>query len=140
MTAGEADRGTTPVRARPIDDWAELFGAMADGNRLRLLVAVHYRPGSNVTELAEAAGMSANATSHALAGLRMRGIVRSEPAGRERRWWVVSDDVHQLLHFVGAPHAAAHGAHHAAAPAGDGFVDAAAVRPPAPDGKPPAHR
>lgn len=110
MTAGEAAAGATPVRARSIDGWAEMFGAMADGNRLRLLIAVHYRPGSNVTELAEAAGMSANATSHALAGLRMRGIVRSEPAGRERRWWVVSDDVHQLLHFVGATHAASHSA------------------------------
>lgn len=131
MTAGEADLGGTPVRARPIEGWAELFGAMADGNRLRLLIAVHYRPGSNVTELAEAAGMSANATSHALAGLRMRGIVRSEPAGRERRWWVVSDDVHELLHFVGATHAAAHARGHA-----DGSGGAPAA---APDGKRTGH-
>lgn len=101
----------TPSRTRSTQEWAELFGALSDGNRLSLLVAVHYRPGSNVTELAETVGMSANATSHALAGLRMRGIVRSEPAGRERRWWVVSDDVHQLLHFVGATHAHEHGGH-----------------------------
>lgn len=105
------DQGrTAPGHQRSTEEWAELFGALADSNRLRLLVAVHYRPGSNVTELAETVGMSANATSHALAGLRMRGILRTEPAGRERRWWVVSDDVHELLHFVGAPHA--HDRHH----------------------------
>ena len=61
------DQGrTAPGHQRSTEEWAELFGALADSNRLRLLVAVHYRPGSNVTELAETVGMSANATSHAL--------------------------------------------------------------------------
>ena len=84
--------GTT--RPEVIDGWAEIFQAMADSNRLRILLAVHYSPGINVTELAEAVGMTANATSHALAALRVRGIIRSERAGRERRWSIASEQIH----------------------------------------------
>ena len=61
-----------------IDDWAELFQALADTNRLRLLLAIHHSPGINVTDLAQAVGMGANATSHALAALRLRGVIRAE--------------------------------------------------------------
>jgi DNA-binding transcriptional ArsR family regulator len=91
-------------RPEVIDGWAEIFQAMADSNRLRILLAVHYAPGINVTELADAVGMTANATSHALAALRVRGIVRSERAGRERRWSIASEQIHALLHEVGAAH------------------------------------
>ena len=99
--------------ARPevIDDWAELFQALADTNRLRLLLAIHHTPGINVTDLARAVGMGANATSHALAALRLRGIVRSERAGRERRWSIASDQIHGLLHQVGATHSPLHPEH-----------------------------
>jgi len=38
--------------------------------------------------------MTANATSHALAALRLRGVVRAERSGRERRWRIASDDIH----------------------------------------------
>ena len=91
-------------RPEVIDGWAEIFQAMADSNRLRILLAVHYAPGINVTELADAVGMTANATSHALAALRVRGIVRSERVGRERRWSIASEQIHALLHEVGAAH------------------------------------
>jgi len=87
-----------------IDRWAEIFQAMADTNRLRILLAVHYRPGINVSDLAEAVQMTANATSHALGALRIRGIVRSERVGRERRWSIASEQIHALLHEVGATH------------------------------------
>jgi len=114
--AGAAeDVGAPPVvgAARPevIDDWAELFQALADTNRLRLLLAIHHTPGINVTDLARAVGMGANATSHALAALRLRGIVRSERAGRERRWSIASDQIHGLLHQVGATHSPLHPEH-----------------------------
>jgi len=98
--------GTT--RPEVIDGWAEIFQAMADTNRLRILLAVHYSPGINVTDLADAVGMTANATSHALAALRVRGIVRSERAGRERRWSIASEQIHALLHEVGATHPPPH--------------------------------
>jgi len=94
-----------------IDDWAELFQALSDTNRLRILLAVHHTPGMNVTDLAEAVGMTANATSHALAALRVRGIVRAERSGRERRWSIASDQIHDLLHQVGATHSPLHPEH-----------------------------
>lgn len=99
--------------ARPeiIDDWAEIFQAMADTNRIRILLAIHHSPGINVTDLADAVGMTANATSHALAALRLRGIVRSERVGRERRWSITSDQIHTLLHQVGAIHSPLHPEH-----------------------------
>jgi len=105
----------TPVvgaeRPEVIDDWAELFAALADVNRLRMLLAIHHTPGINVTELAAAVGMGANATSHALAALRLRGVVRAERAGRERRWSIASDEIHALLHEVGATHSPLHPEH-----------------------------
>lgn len=99
--------------ARPeiVDDWAELFRALGDSNRLRMLLAIHHTPGINVTELAEAVGMGANATSHALSALRLRGVVRAERAGRERRWSIASDEIHSLLHQVGATHSPLHPEH-----------------------------
>ncbi len=104
---------TTLGAARPdvIDDWADLFQALSDTNRLRILLAVHYAPGICVTDLAEAVDMSANATSHALAALRVRGIVRSTRSGRERRWSIASDQIHALLHQVGATHSPLHPEH-----------------------------
>jgi ArsR family transcriptional regulator, lead/cadmium/zinc/bismuth-responsive transcriptional repressor len=107
------DPGGTLGAARPdvIDDWAELFHALSDSNRLRILLAVHHAPGICVTDLAGAVGMSANATSHALAALRVRGIVRSERSGRERRWSIASDEIHALLHQVGATHSPLHPEH-----------------------------
>jgi DNA-binding transcriptional ArsR family regulator len=98
-------------RPEVIDDWAELFAALADVNRLRLLLAIHHTPGINVTDLAAAVGMGANAASHALSALRLRGVVRSERAGRERRWSIASDEIHALLHQVGATHSPLHPEH-----------------------------
>ena len=94
-----------------IEDWAELFRALADSNRLRILLAVHHSPGICVGDLAEAVGMTANATSHALGALRIRGIVRSERSGRERRWSIASRQIHKLLHQVGATHSPLHPEH-----------------------------
>ena len=103
----------TFVDATPdgIDEWADVFQALSDSNRLRILLAVHHVPGICVSDLAETVGMTANATSHALAALRLRGIVRSERSGRERRWTIASDQIHQLLHQVGATHSPLHPEH-----------------------------
>ena len=107
--ADDAALGVSSPEA--IDDWAELFAALADSNRLRILLAVHHSPGINVTDLADAVGMTANATSHALAALRLRGVVRSERSGRERRWRIASTEIHDLLHQVGATHSPLHPEH-----------------------------
>jgi DNA-binding transcriptional ArsR family regulator len=112
--AADTDGGSAVLgAARPeiIDDWAELFQALSDTNRLRILLAVHHSPGICVADLAEAVGMTANATSHALGALRLRGIVRAERSGRERRWRIASNDIHNLLHQVGATHSPLHPDH-----------------------------
>ena len=99
------------VAAAPVDDWATVFAALGDPNRLRILLAVHHAPGINVSALAAATGMSDNAASHALGALRVRGLVRVHRDGREHRWELCHDAVHELLHRVGATHSPLHPEH-----------------------------
>jgi DNA-binding transcriptional ArsR family regulator len=99
------------IDAAAVDDWSELFSALADPNRLRILLAIHRAPGINVTELATATGMTDNATSHALNSLRLRGLVTVSRNGRERQWNLSHDAVHELLHRVGATHSPLHPEH-----------------------------
>ena len=94
-----------------ITDWSEVFSALSDPNRLRILLAIHRAPGINVTDLAAATGMTDNATSHALNSLRIRGLVECSRSGRERQWNLCHDAVHELLHRVGATHSPLHPEH-----------------------------
>ncbi len=102
-------RGAIDVAA--VTEWSELFSALADPNRLRILLAIHRAPGINVTDLATATGMTDNATSHALNSLRLRGLVVAERIGRERQWNLCHDAIHELLHRVGATHSPLHPEH-----------------------------
>ncbi|WP_170315514.1 ArsR/SmtB family transcription factor [Nakamurella deserti] len=99
------------VAAAPVDDWATVFAALGDPNRLRILLAVHHAPGINVSALAAATGMTDNAASHALSALRLRGLVQVRRSGRERQWELCDDAVHDLLHRVGATHSPLHPEH-----------------------------
>jgi DNA-binding transcriptional ArsR family regulator len=94
-----------------LGEWAEVFAALSDPNRLRILLAIHRAPGINVSEVAAATGMTDNAASHALNALRLRGLVTVERQGRERVWNLSSDEVHELLHRVGATHSPLHPEH-----------------------------
>ena len=64
-----------------VSEWSELFSALSDPNRLRILLAIHRAPGINVSDLASATGMTDNATSHALNSLRLRGLVIASATG-----------------------------------------------------------
>jgi ArsR family transcriptional regulator, lead/cadmium/zinc/bismuth-responsive transcriptional repressor len=97
--------------ADDVDGWAELFRALSDPNRLRILLAVHRAPGINVSDLAVATGMTDNAASHALNALRVRGLVMVRRHGRERHWSLTHPEVHELLHRIGATHSPLHPAH-----------------------------
>jgi len=44
-------------------------------------------------------------------GIAASGIVRAERSGRERRWRIASNDIHNLLHQVGATHSPLHPDH-----------------------------
>lgn len=95
-------------RPEIIEDWADLFQALSDINRLRILLAVHYSPGINVTDLAESVGDGCERHFACPGGAPRPGIIRSERVGRERRWSIASDQIHALLHDVGATHSPLH--------------------------------
>lgn len=70
---------------------ADLFSALSDANRIRLIAVLLERELS-VGSLAEALGMSESAVSHQLRGLRQLRLVRSRREGR--RIFYSLDDAH----------------------------------------------
>jgi DNA-binding transcriptional ArsR family regulator len=63
-------------------DVAELFRAMSDTSRVRLMAAL-IEGEMNVGALAEAAGISESAVSHHLRSLRQLRLVRARKEGRQ---------------------------------------------------------
>jgi DNA-binding transcriptional ArsR family regulator len=63
-------------------DVAELFRALSDTSRVRLMAALIDRE-MNVGALAEAAGISESAVSHHLRSLRQLRLVRARKEGRQ---------------------------------------------------------
>ncbi|MBD0860540.1 winged helix-turn-helix transcriptional regulator [Gordonia sp. zg691] len=88
------------------ESWAARFTLLSDPTRLRLVAEMHARPGSTVTELATATGITENAASQSIRKLRAQGWVRSEKAGRMVHYEVVGDAiVHRILHdIIGVGH------------------------------------
>ena len=87
-----------------LDSWAVRFSLLGDINRLKILLALHQAPGISVGELATAVGMGDNAVSQALSALRLAGLVASDRDGRFRRWSLIDQVIHDILHSVGASH------------------------------------
>ncbi len=83
---------------------ADLFGALADPTRMRIVAALHLRE-LCVCDLAAAVGQSESAVSHHLRLLRSRELVRYRREGR--RTYYALDDAHvgaiyaQALDHVG---------------------------------------
>ncbi|MCW4466069.1 metalloregulator ArsR/SmtB family transcription factor [Glutamicibacter sp. MNS18] len=94
-----------------IPEWINVFSLCADATRMKILVALHAAPEASVSQLAEAAELSANTVTQALATLRRAGVVDVRPDGKYRRWRLVHPGVHQLLHQMDAPHSALHPEH-----------------------------
>ena len=115
MVADDSDRIGEAERALAgtvdVDRWSTRFAMLGDVNRLRILLALHRAPRITVGDLAEAVGMSDNAVSHALAALRVTGLVRVGRDGRYRRWTVADEEIHEILHAVGASHSTLHPEH-----------------------------
>ena len=63
-------------------DLAELFRALSDTSRLRIISALTSAE-MNVGAIAEAVGLSESATSHHLRGLRQMRLVRTRKEGRQ---------------------------------------------------------
>lgn len=88
-----------------------LLPAISGPQRLRLLYAVHTAPHSTVGELAAATATSPNTTTKLLHRLRDEQLVDYARVGRQHRWMLADDDLHDLLHRLGAPHSELHPPH-----------------------------
>jgi DNA-binding transcriptional ArsR family regulator len=87
-----------------IAGWTQRFDLLSDPNRLEILLVLHRAPDIRVGDLASTIGRSENAVSQALRLLRHQGWVTSTRAGREVRYRLNDDTVHELLHWIGARH------------------------------------
>lgn len=76
---------------------ADLFGAIANPVRIRILEAIRVADDPSVSEIQQAVGIaSANASQH-LAVYRARGVVRAVRAGQTMRYSVVDSRIYDLL-------------------------------------------
>ena len=89
------------------DEWQPVFKLMSDRTRLRLLVTMHHAGPANMTvqELADATGTRMVTASAALTMMATAGVIKAERDGRQVRYSLVDERVHQVLHYIGASHA-----------------------------------
>jgi ArsR family transcriptional regulator, lead/cadmium/zinc/bismuth-responsive transcriptional repressor len=93
-----------PASGQDIADAADVFGLLSDPGRLRLLAILRGGEAS-VGELAERAGLSESATSHALRLLRAHRVVQVRREGR-MAYYCLADAHVQVLIDVALEHAA----------------------------------
>lgn len=79
---------------------SELFVALGDAQRQRILLT--FEPGErlNVTQLVEASSLSRTAVSHHLKVLRRAGALQSEKVGKEVYFWIDKQNITQLMQRV----------------------------------------
>lgn len=93
-----------PAAPSDIQAWAERLGPLGDPTRLALLAHMHLHPGATVSQLADAAGVTADTASQALRGLRQRGMVLARRDGRQQRYELTDETAHAVLHWLGHTH------------------------------------
>lgn len=85
----------TALDERTASDVAELFRALSDTSRIRI-ISVLAAGERHVGALAEAAGISESAVSHQLRGLRQLRLVRARKDGRQVYYCLDDDHVADL--------------------------------------------
>ena len=91
MNPRDPKAGMQPIDELTAMRLAELFQALSDTSRVRLISALSHGE-MNVGNLAQAAGISESAASHQLRGLRLMRLVKSRKVGREVFYYL--DDHH----------------------------------------------
>ena len=81
---------------------ADLFGALSDANRLRIISTLLVGECS-VGEIAARVELSESAVSHQLAGLRQMRLVRARKEGRQV-FYALDDDHIARLYLLGLEH------------------------------------
>ena len=87
---------TPPLDERTAAQVAELFRALSDTSRVRIISALANCE-LNVSALAEAVGISESAVSHHMRGLRQMRLVRSRKEGRQVFYCLDDDHVADLF-------------------------------------------
>lgn len=96
MTGAVAARRTHKLDERTAERVAELFSALSDPNRVRIIAAL-LDSELNVGEIAESVGMSNSAVSHQMRMLRQIRIVNSSKRGREVYYALDDEHVAELF-------------------------------------------
>lgn len=86
----------TDLNEQTTTEVAELFRALGDASRVRILIAL-IDCEINVSGLAEIVGISESAVSHQLRTLRLMRLVRSRKQGREVFYCLDDDHVTSLV-------------------------------------------
>lgn len=93
---------TNIIHALPAEwrDVSELFVALGDEQRQRILLT--FEPGErlNVTQIVAASTLSRTAVSHHLKVLRRAGALHSEKIGKEVYFWVARENIIETLRRV----------------------------------------
>jgi ArsR family transcriptional regulator, lead/cadmium/zinc/bismuth-responsive transcriptional repressor len=92
----QADNPIELADEKVITRLAEIFAAMGDPNRLRIISVLSHHE-LNVGDLARVIGLSESATSHQLRLLRTLRLVRSRKEGQQVFYALADDHVHDLL-------------------------------------------
>jgi DNA-binding transcriptional ArsR family regulator len=85
-----------------MNNLAEIFAALSDPSRLRIIAALTGGE-LNVSAIAEQVGLSESATSHHLRSLRQMRIVRARKEGRQVFYALIDEHVQQLYQ-IGLEH------------------------------------
>jgi DNA-binding transcriptional ArsR family regulator len=85
-----------------INELAEIFSALSDPSRLRIIAELSEGE-RNVGTIADRVGLSESATSHHLRSLRQLRIVRARKEGRQVFYSLVDEHVQQLYQ-IGLEH------------------------------------
>ena len=81
-------------------DVSELFVALGDEQRQRILLMFEPRERLNVTQIVAASTLSRTAVSHHLKVLRLAGALNSEKIGKEVYFWVAKENITGVLQRV----------------------------------------
>ncbi|TVQ23601.1 MAG: transcriptional regulator [Spirochaetaceae bacterium] len=95
-TMNDSSPGQTAVSAESAQAIAELFRALGDPGRIRIISAL-VDGRKNVGELAIASELSESAVSHHLRGLRLMRLVRTEKVGRHVYYTMDDDHVFEIF-------------------------------------------
>lgn len=90
------DEKTTALEIKTANRLAELFSALSDTSRIRIISLLTQQE-MNVGDLAAAVGLSESAVSHHMKGLRQMHLVRARKEGRYVFYALDDDHVTELF-------------------------------------------